>query len=60
MFNAHNLLIIATTFLVALMLTLLPMPEWTVWARPAWVLLALIYWSMYTPYIVNVGVAWFV
>lgn len=60
MFNAHNLFIIVTTFLAALILTLLPMPNWTVWMRPVWVLLVLIYWSMYTPYMVNIGVAWLV
>lgn len=60
MFNTNNFIIIFSTFLVALILTVLPMPEWTVWMRPAWVLLVLIYWSMNIPYSVNVGVAWFV
>lgn len=34
------------------------MPEWTIWFRPAWVLLVLMYWTMMTPYRVGVGVAW--
>jgi rod shape-determining protein MreD len=51
---------IPVSFLAALVLTLLPMPEWTVWMRPAWVLMVLIYWSMTFPYRVNVGTAWMV
>jgi rod shape-determining protein MreD len=43
---------------MALILASLPMPDWTIWLRPAWVLMVLIYWAMTTPYRVNVGVAW--
>jgi rod shape-determining protein MreD len=50
--------VIPITFLVAIILTLLPMPEWTVWLRPAWVLMVLIYWAMVLPYRVNIGTAW--
>lgn len=56
--NSQSVMIIPITFIVALMLTLLPMPVWTVWLRPAWVLLVLIYWIMTTPYQVNLGIAW--
>lgn len=56
--NAHNGFIIFLTIIVALVLTLLPMPGWTAWLRPAWVLLVLIYWSMDKPDRVNVGTAW--
>ena len=58
--NAHDGFIIFFTIIIALILTLLPMPGWTAWLRPAWVLLALIYWSMDKPYRVNVGTAWIV
>lgn len=34
------------------------MPEWTLWARPVWVLLVLIYWAMVMPLHVGVGTAW--
>lgn len=54
----QNFFIIPFTFVVALILTMLPMPEWTIWLRPAWVLMVLIYWSMEMPYRVNVGIAW--
>lgn len=54
----HSWFAILTTFLIALVLALLPMPDWTVWLRPAWVLMVLIYWGMMIPYRVSVGVAW--
>ncbi len=49
---------IVITLAAAMLLTLLPMPEWAIWARPAWLLLTLIYWVMIAPSHVNVGVAW--
>lgn len=45
---------------MAFFLTLLPMPDWTVWLRPAWVLLVLIYWVMTVPYRINIGTAWMI
>lgn len=54
----HSWFAIFMTFLIALVLALLPMPDWTVWLRPAWVLMVLIYWAMMTPYRVSVGIAW--
>src|SRR5579862_1927511 len=54
----HSWFVIFTTLIVAVVLTLLPMPDWTIWLRPAWVLMVLIYWAMTMPYRVSVGVAW--
>ena len=54
----HGSNIIALSFLLAFMLTAMPLPEWaTVW-RPAWVALVLIYWVMALPNRVGIGVAW--
>jgi rod shape-determining protein MreD len=53
-------LVIPTSFLIAIILTLLPMPAWTIWMRPAWVLMVLIYWAMVSPHRVNIGTAWVV
>jgi rod shape-determining protein MreD len=50
--------IIPLTLTVAFLLTLLPMPAWSVWLRPAWVLMILVYWTMMAPEHVNIGVAW--
>jgi len=54
----RNFVPVMLTLLVALCLSILPMPEWTGWARPAWVLMVLIYWTMVLPYQVNVSIAW--
>lgn len=54
----HSFFGVVLTLLVAIFLAMMPMPEWTVWLRPAWVLMVLIYWAMMTPYYVSVGVAW--
>lgn len=56
--NSHSGFVVTMTLLAGLMLTLLPMPDWAVWIRPAWVLLIVIYWCLYLPYRVNVGTAW--
>ena len=54
----HSWFIIWGTLFIALVLTLLPMPHWAVWCRPAWVLMVVIYWTMSLPYKFSVGIAW--
>ncbi len=54
----HSWFAIFITLMVALVLAFLPMPEWAMWMRPAWVLLVLIYWAMTVPSRVSVGTAW--
>ena len=49
---------IVISFLVALMLTALPMPAWAALWRPAWVALVLIYWCMAAPSYTGVVMAW--
>ncbi len=56
----HSRFAICMTLLLALVLALLPMPDWAIWLRPVWVLMVLMYWAMMTPYRVGVGVAWIV
>lgn len=58
MTEISNWFVILISLLIAIILTLLPMPDWTVWLRPAWVLLVLIYWTTALPHRVNVGTAW--
>lgn len=58
MTDTYNWFIISASFVVAFILTLLPMPDWTIWLRPAWVLMVLTYWATVMPYRVNVGTAW--
>ena len=47
--TGHGGGVIALSFVVALMLTALPMPELAILWRPAWVALVLIYWCMALP-----------
>jgi rod shape-determining protein MreD len=50
--------IIVVSFIVALMLTAMPLPEWAVYWRPAWVAMVLIYWCMALPDRIGIGVGW--
>ncbi len=50
---------IVFTFIVALLLTIMPLPEWARHLRPDWVGLVLIYWCMAVPERVGVGSGWF-
>lgn len=58
--STQGMLIIAATFVVALLLSMLPGPEWAERFRPNWVALVLIYWCVATPALVGVGVGWVV
>lgn len=50
--------VILLTLVAALLLTLLPLPEWARPYRPAWQNLALIYWCMAAPQRIGVVSAW--
>ena len=54
----HGRWVIAATFVMALLLTALPMPESAANWRPAWVALVLVYWCMAAPERVGVLVGW--
>ena len=54
----HNWPGILSSLFFALFLSLLPMPEWVAWIKPAWVLMTLIYWSMMVPTRIGIGFAW--
>ena len=49
---------IIVSIVIALMLTMAPMPGWADTFRPAWVVLTVIYWSMIFPSNYSVGAAW--
>ncbi|MEH6624843.1 MAG: rod shape-determining protein MreD [Motiliproteus sp.] len=55
---AHRTWVIWLTFLLALMLSTLPMPESLEWGRPEWVALTLIYWVVALPHRVGPWSAW--
>jgi rod shape-determining protein MreD len=48
--------VILLTFCLALLLMILPLPEWARPFRPQWVTLTLIYWALAAPQRVGVGV----
>lgn len=53
--NSRGVWWIALTFLVALLMMILPLPEWARPFRPQWVTLTLIYWCIALPHRVGVG-----
>ena len=52
--------VILLSFIVALALTIMPLPQALEMFRPEWVIMALIYWVMALPGRIGVGIAWFV
>jgi rod shape-determining protein MreD len=57
--NYHNASwVIWLTLALALMLSVLPMPEWAGPWRPLWLLVTLVYWSIALPERVGIGIAW--
>ncbi|MDC0178369.1 rod shape-determining protein MreD [Woeseiaceae bacterium] len=46
--------------ITALMLAIIPMPNWASLFRPDWLALTLIYWTMMLPRTYSVGTAWIV
>ena len=50
--------VIIVSFIVALMLTILPLPDWGEILRPEWTALVLLYWCLALPSRVGVGFGW--
>ena len=49
---------IVLTLFFALILEILPLPGWALWCRPEWMLLVTLFWILFYPSWVSVGVAW--
>jgi rod shape-determining protein MreD len=56
LFPSRGGLVIVLTLCVALVLAIIPMPDWIRPFRPQWTALVLIYWAMALPHRVGVGV----
>jgi rod shape-determining protein MreD len=54
----HGSWVIVLSFIIALTLTALPLPEWAELWRPAWAAMVLIYWCMAIPQRVGVTAGW--
>lgn len=50
--------VILASFVIALLLTMLPLPEFLKGFRPEWVTVVLVYWCMALPYRIGIGWAW--
>lgn len=52
--------IVALSFLLAFLLSAIPLPAWLDHFRPDWVVMVLIYWCMALPHRIGIGVGWLV
>ncbi len=50
----HGLWVISLTFLAAFLLAVIALPHWLLWARPEWLALVLIYWTIALPHRVGI------
>jgi rod shape-determining protein MreD len=50
----HSYWVIILTFLLATLLSIIPMPEWLIWARPEMLALVLINWAIAQPHRVGI------
>lgn len=58
--TSRNGWVIFFTIILALMLSITPMPAWAKIYRPLWITLVLIYWCLALPQRVSIGTAWIV
>lgn len=56
--EAHGMRYVAASIIIAMALTILPLPEYMTIYRPEWVALVLLYWIMALPQRIGVNVAW--
>ena len=47
--EANSYWVILVTFIAALVLAVLPLPQWLLWGRPEWLALVVIYWTIAVP-----------
>jgi rod shape-determining protein MreD len=55
MSNRSSFALVALTALVGLILTLVPLPHWVAVARPAFLVLVVLYWSTMAPFSAGIG-----
>ncbi len=57
--KSKGIWVIVLSFIIAMMLMAVPLPDWAINWRPAWVAMALIYWCMAMPDRIGIGIGWF-
>ena len=57
-FQETNVFLITMSFLVAIVLMILPLPHWAVWLRPQWVFAVLLFWLLTPSEQFGIGAAW--
>ena len=56
--SLKSMMAIILSLILAMSLTILPMPNGANLLRPLWIMMILIYWVLALPHRVNVGIAW--
>lgn len=57
--SREHLLVILFTSIVALVLSILPLPQWLQVIRPAFLVLAVLYWSTMAPFVAGMALGFF-
>lgn len=55
-----NIFVISVSLVTAMVLMLIPLPDWARPYRPEWLVLVLIYWNLSLPKNIGIGIAWMV
>lgn len=54
----NRILVLVLSMLIAIVLTILPLPEWAQWLRPIWLGLVVIFWVREMPYQFSLLMGW--
>lgn len=57
-YQETSLFLIISSFFLALLLTIMPLPHWAIWLRPQWVLMVLLFWILQSSKQCGVITAW--
>lgn len=53
-----NLVLISCSLIIALMLSILPLPTWAIWFRPCWVVMVILFWQISAPQNLGLSIVW--
>ncbi len=58
--SLSGILIILVSLLIALILSILPLPAWVLLIQPQWIILVILYWIIVIPHRISIGIAWII